>query len=35
MPRVAENLERELGFPESEIRKLIEENPRTLIEESK
>ncbi len=35
MPRVAENLERELGFPESEIRKLIEENPRILIEESK
>lgn len=35
MPRVAENLEKELGFSQSEICKVIEENPRTVIGETR
>jgi N-acetylglucosamine-6-phosphate deacetylase len=35
MPRVAENLKVELGFSESEIRKVIEENPRRVIGETR
>ena len=35
MPRVAENLESELGFSKFEIQKVIEENPRKLIGETK
>ena len=35
MPRVAENLEKELGLSEVEIRKVIEENPRRLIGETR
>jgi N-acetylglucosamine-6-phosphate deacetylase len=34
MPRVAENLSRELGFSEEEIRKVMVENPRTVIGET-
>lgn len=34
MPRIAENLSRELGFSEEEIRKVIVENPRTVIGEA-
>ena len=35
MPRVVENLERELGLSEVEIRKVIDENPRRLIGETR
>jgi N-acetylglucosamine-6-phosphate deacetylase len=35
MPRVVENLERELGLSEVEIRKMIDENPRRLIGETR
>ena len=35
MPRVAENLERELGLSKFEIQKVIEENPRKLIGETR
>ncbi|YCM46764.1 N-acetylglucosamine-6-phosphate deacetylase [Verrucomicrobiaceae bacterium 227] len=35
MPRIAENLSRELGFSEEDIRKVLVENPRTLIGETK
>jgi hypothetical protein len=35
MPRVAENLERELGLSKFEIQKVIEENPRRLIGETR
>jgi N-acetylglucosamine-6-phosphate deacetylase len=35
MPRIADNLSRELGFSEAEIRKVIVENPRTVIGEAR
>ena len=35
MPRIAENLSRELGFSEEDIRKVLVENPATLIGETK
>jgi len=35
MPRIAENLSRELGFSEEDIQKVIVENPRTVIGETR
>jgi len=34
MPKIAENLSRELGFSEEDIRKVVVENPRTVIGET-
>jgi len=35
MPKIAENLSRELGFSEEDIQKVLIENPRTVIGETK